>query len=205
MIGNDVVDLGDPEIRAAGRHPRWDARVFAVPELEILRASGAPERLRWIFWAAKEAAYKVARKLDRLTVFSPPRFEVRLDATLRGHVHHPGGTLHVRVDEARDRLHAIASDEEPSQIELLEQVVAWDGDVALAGKALRARVRRELATHLELQAEELEIDRVGRIPVVLTGGRPVDVDLSLSHHGGFVAFACDLREGSGGWWSEARS
>ncbi|MCP5055289.1 MAG: 4-phosphopantetheinyl transferase family protein [bacterium] len=205
MIGNDVVDLGDPEVQAAGRHPRWDARVFSARELETLRASGAPDRLRWIFWAAKEAAYKVARKLDRCTVFSPPRFEVQLDATLRGHVHHPAGTLPVRVDEAKDRLHAIASDEEPGESELLEQVVVWDGDVALAGKALRARVRRELATHLELPAEELEIDRVGRIPVVMAAGRPVDVDLSLSHHGGFVAFACDLREGSGDWWSEARS
>ncbi|MBW2240476.1 MAG: 4-phosphopantetheinyl transferase family protein [Deltaproteobacteria bacterium] len=205
MIGNDVVDLGDPEVQASGRHPRWDARVFSSLELETLHASGAPDRLRWIFWTAKEAAYKVARKLDRRIVFSPPRFEVRLDATLRGHVHHPEGTFPVRVDEAKDRLHAIASDEEPGDSDLLEQVVAWDGDVALAGKALRARVRRELATRLELQAEDLEIDRIGRIPVVLAAGRPVDVDLSLSHHGGFVAFACDLSEGAGDWWSEARS
>ncbi len=205
MIGNDVVDLGDPEVHAPGRHPRWDARVFSPAELESLRASGAPERLRWIFWAAKEAAYKVARKLDRRAVFSPPRFEVDLDATLRGVVRHPGGTLPVTVDEAQGRLHAIASDEEPDGGEVLLQVVAWDGGEALAGKALRARVRRELATRLELPAEELEIDRVGRIPVVLAAGEPVDVDLSLSHHGGFVAFAADLRQGAGAWWREARA
>ena len=203
MIGNDVVDLGDSEVQAAGRHPRWDARVFSPPELEALRASGAPNRLRWIFWAAKEAAYKVARKLDRRIVFSPPRFQVRLDATLRGHVRHPGGTLPVMVNEAQGRLHAIASDEVPDASELLEQVIAWDGDAVLAGKALRARVRRELATHFALPAEELEIDRIGRIPVVRVAGRPLDVDLSLSHHGGFVAFACDLREGAGAWWREA--
>ncbi|MCP3982977.1 MAG: 4-phosphopantetheinyl transferase family protein [bacterium] len=204
MIGNDVVDLGDPEAQPAGRHPRWDARVFSALELDALRKSGAPDRLRWIFWAAKEAAYKVARKLDRRTVFSPPRFEVQLDATLRGHVSYPGGTLPVMVDEARNRLHAIASDEEPGKSEMLVQVVAWDGDAELASKALRARVRRELATHFELSAEDLEIDRIGRIPVVLAAGRPVDVDLSLSHHGGFVAFACDLREGAGDWWSDIR-
>lgn len=203
MIGNDVVDLGDPEV--AERHPRWDTRVFSPTELESLHASGAPNRLRWIFWAAKEAAYKVARKLDRRTVFSPSRFEVQLDASLRGQVCHPSGTFPVVVDEAQSRVHAIACDEVLGADELLAQVVAWEGGAASAGKALHARVRRELATHLELPAEELEIERIGRIPVVLAAGRPLDVDLSLSHHGGFVAFACDLREGAGDWWREARA
>jgi len=205
MIGNDVVDLGEPEVLAPERHPRWDARVFSPPELETIHASGAPERLRWILWAAKEAAYKVARKLDRRTVFSPPRFEVHLDATLRGHVDHPGGTLPVVVDEAPGRIHAVASDSAPERDEVLEQVVVWDGEATLAGKALRARVRRELAARLGLASEEIEIERIGRIPVVLAQGSPLDVDLSLSHHGGFVAFACDLREGAGAWAREARA
>ena len=66
MIGNDVVDLGDAEVQPGATHPRFDARVFAREEREALRASGAPNRLRWILWAAKEAAYKAARKLDPL-------------------------------------------------------------------------------------------------------------------------------------------
>lgn len=202
MIGNDVVDLRDPEVRGTS-HPRWDMRVFSAPEQEAIQASGAPNRLRWILWAAKEAAYKVARKLDRRTVFSPPRFEVRLDVTLRGHVHHPGGTLPVVVDEAQARIHAIATDAEPDARELVEQVLCWDGDEVMAGRALRARVRGELAARLELPAEDLEIDRVGRIPVVLLQGEPLDVDLSLSHHGEFLAFACDLRDGAADWWRGA--
>ena len=45
MLGNDVVDLGDPECREARLHPRFDARVFTPEERTALRGSDAPARL----------------------------------------------------------------------------------------------------------------------------------------------------------------
>ena len=77
MVGNDVIDLGDPETRAGSCHARFDARVFDDDERALLLASADPTRRRWVLWAAKEAAFKVARKLDGATVFSPRRFVVR--------------------------------------------------------------------------------------------------------------------------------
>ena len=58
MIGNDIVDLRDPEVQPGASHPRFDRRVFAPEERSALAASGARERLRWILWAAKEAGRK---------------------------------------------------------------------------------------------------------------------------------------------------
>ncbi|MFB3117247.1 MAG: 4'-phosphopantetheinyl transferase superfamily protein, partial [Myxococcota bacterium] len=68
LVGNDVVDLHDPETLQEALHPRFDARVFTSVELEALSvsapASASRHELRWTLWAAKESAYKLAKKLD---------------------------------------------------------------------------------------------------------------------------------------------
>ena len=57
-----------------------------------------------------------------------------------------------------------------------------------------ASVRRlaatAIASTLGLDPSAVRIDR--RPPVALHRGRPLVTDLSLSHHGRFVAFACAL-------------
>ena len=84
MLGNDIVDLGDPESRAEGRHARFDGRVFDETERVLIDAAPEPERVRWLLWAAKESAYKAARKEDPHTVFAPSCFVVRLEGDARG-------------------------------------------------------------------------------------------------------------------------
>jgi hypothetical protein len=76
MLGNDVVDLWDPETRPGAAHPRFDVRVFDPTELAALARSRAPNQLRWVLWAAKEAAYKAAKRMDPTTLLSPRRFVV---------------------------------------------------------------------------------------------------------------------------------
>ena len=77
MLGNDVVDLRDPETHT--RHPSFDARVFTETERRSLDASPDPHAMRQMLWAAKESAYKAARRRDPRVVFSPIRFETVLD------------------------------------------------------------------------------------------------------------------------------
>ena len=77
-IGNDVVDLADPETRLDGLHPRWDGRAFCAAERRALAASPSRHRLHWALWAAKESAYKARKRLDPHTVFSPREFEIEL-------------------------------------------------------------------------------------------------------------------------------
>ncbi len=76
MLGNDVVDLCDRDSHPTTLHPRFDERVFTDGERAALAASDSIGRERWRIWAAKEAAYKAARKLDARICFSPRRFVV---------------------------------------------------------------------------------------------------------------------------------
>jgi phosphopantetheinyl transferase (holo-ACP synthase) len=197
MVGNDVVDLHSRAVVAGPRHPRFDARVFAPSEHRALRESPEPNALRWSFWAAKEAAYKVAKKLDAATVWSPLRFVVSLDFAGDGTVEHAGRRIPVRIDADAERVHAVAID----RVEALPAVharVAELPDVSAdPSAAVRQLAREELAPLLGAAPDALEIARRERIPVLRLAGRDAPFDLSLSHHGRFVAYAAEPR-GEGG-------
>jgi hypothetical protein len=190
MVGDDVVDLGEPEAREDALHPRFDARVFASAERAALAASAAPGRLRWILWAAKEAAFKLARKRDPRVAFAPSRFVVSLDARLRGHVAWAGGAARVQVRVAGAAVHATARDGDPEGSGLARALARLAGGDD-PSHAARELARRRSAQRLGLDPRELCVVRRGGIPSLglAAGGA---LDLSLSHHGRFVSFACEL-------------
>jgi phosphopantetheinyl transferase (holo-ACP synthase) len=192
MVGNDVVDLGDPEARAGGCHARFDARVFAASELALLAASAQPVRLRWTLWAAKEAVFKAARKHDPGTVFSPRRFVVRSTTPDRAEVAFGDASYDVDLQSDERYVHAVAVQQGGPARTVLAAVerLAHDSTVP-AGEAVRALAIRTIAPRLGVATSELRVTRDGRIPRLEHGGR-LATDLSLSHHGCFVAFACTL-------------
>jgi len=206
LIGNDVVDLRDPESDPRSLHPRFDARVFAPREREQISQSPDPNRERWSLWAAKEAAYKVARKISGETIFSPVRFEVRLGAVSvlrdaeegwpvrRGTVRHGDHEYELQVFQSADHIHALVNRGLSSGFDVVSGVSRLQSsdrtptDAAAPGRAARALARRSLAAHSRRDEAVLEIRREGRIPCFFAHGRPLADDLSLSHHGDFVAF-----------------
>jgi hypothetical protein len=75
----------------------------------------------------------------------------------------------------------------------LERATIADGDALGQSLAVRGLARRALATRLGLEEAQLEIRKHDRIPHLYANGRPISGDLSLSHHGGVVAYAfCSL-------------
>jgi hypothetical protein len=188
MVGDDVVDLSDPETRAGAQHPRFDARVFAPAERVALAASAAPERLRWALWAAKEAAWKLARKRDPGVAFAPRRFLVSLGPELCGRVEWPGGSARVEVRSEAGGVHAAASDGAPAARRMLRGLARL-GAGSDPSRAARELARERVAERLGLALAELRVEKRGRIPLLRCG--PRRLDLSLSHHGRLVSFACD--------------
>ncbi len=238
MVGNDVVDLRDTDADPGTLHPRFDARVFSRAERGRLAASPDVVRERWSLWAAKEASYKLARKHDSSTVFSPIRFEVDLEAerslapaaaqlgkVRTGRVSHGDREYRVRVSNGADFVHAIATppvfDAASSKGELISGLARLGDDpsggdmppgdgLALSNgralsnsrafphsRAVRRLAREAVARRLGIAAEDLEIRKHGRVPVLYRRGRVLEADLSLSHHGDWLAFAWRLGEPQG--------
>ncbi|HJO23565.1 MAG: 4'-phosphopantetheinyl transferase superfamily protein [Myxococcota bacterium] len=189
MLGNDVVDLADPEVRGGPAHPRFDARVFSPPERRALESESAPNRLRWTLWAAKEAAYKLAVKRDPNAIFAASRFVVRLDGASHGQVAHPGGCVAVTLDVRDDTVHAVARDTAASEVVI---GLASCADSTDASAAVRHLAVHDVASRLGVTQSDLQLGRRGRIPTLSLRGSDRHLDLSLSHHGRYVAFACEV-------------
>ena len=194
MLGNDIIDLGDPETGPGVRHPRFDARVFTGEERTALAAAANPNRLRWSLWAAKEAAYKCLKKLAPETCFSPVRFAVHLDTDRTGSVDFGGRRLRVALFSEGDALHAVATDAGDPERSVLRVVSALPAAEApaCASQAVRALARDAAAAHLGCAPGELELWREGRLPRLRRRGAPHGIDLSLSHHGRFLAAALGM-------------
>ncbi len=210
MIGNDVVDLGDRETRAGAQHPRFDARVFAPCERRALESGEFGEGLRWILWAAKESAFKVARRDDPTTGFAPSRFVVELDRDLQGRVRHRGRDYPVQVSVTRDAVHAVATRSQAVGVRAACRFraagVSGVAEGAAPGRAAREFAASEIARLLAVSASHLRFGRRGRIPELQpSGSARSELDsarlaslerflgrlaVSISHHGRFVAYAC---------------
>jgi len=199
MLGNDVIDLGDPETRPGARHPRFDARVFTREERTALAAAANPNRLRWSLWAAKEAAYKCVKKLAPGTCFSPVRFAVRLETRRTGSVDFGGRRLRVALFAEGDALHAVATDAGDPELAVLRVVSALPATAGsgCASQAVRTLARDAAAAHLRCAPGELELWREGRVPRLRRRGAQQYLDLSLSHHGRYLAAALETHPGAG--------
>ena len=206
LVGNDVVDLHDSENRPEALHARFDARVFTSDERAVLSASASVHQLRWTLWAAKESAYKVAKKLDRAVRFLPRDFVVRRITEGRAVVMHETGPFDVRLDRTDEWVRAVATLTGANAPSIHRPVSAGIERLGAPG-ADPSRTVRELAcaaigSRMKLPPGQVEMAADRGIPVALWRNRRLPVDLSLSHHGRFVAWAwgeCAIPDGQRGF------
>ncbi|MEN8162790.1 MAG: 4'-phosphopantetheinyl transferase superfamily protein [Acidobacteriota bacterium] len=188
MIGNDIVDLDDPETGTEGLNPRFDSRVFSADERRRLAAAEDHRALRWTLWAAKESAYKLAKRRDPETIFAHSLFETDLGDDGCGTVRHGEWCCDVAVNREGSAIHAIATADHGDR----QRVVFGLGEVP-EGDDPSVRVRElasnSVARHLQVEPAAVMITAgEDRIPVLRVDGQPSG-HLSLSHHGALAAFA----------------
>lgn len=223
-VGNDLVDLADPQSQPDAIHPRWDERVFTPEERETLFQDGDPHTLRWLLWAAKESAFKAAKKLDASVWFQPRAFvtqrlcddQIRVTWTPKDRPapHQrsvgpcepcPSAMFRVWFDTAQDWVHAMAtpwtqaekpegmvsavepSEPTPPSHHPLWRVPDFSWPVGDPSAAVRALAQTAVARLLTLGEPLVEIVTSSGIPTAIFKGRRLPVDLSLSHHGRFIA------------------
>lgn len=224
-VGVDVVDLGDGRTLAKHEDARFLERVLAPEERSRLRAATDPRGELWGMWAAKEAAYKVASKLlGEPPVFAHAAFVVDWDpATARegrfGTVTWGDLSFHVRGWWSDDEVHVVAASTPPAElpwpsvhplgVEPLEALLPLlsprEAEAVHSAASASVRLKARLALALALGVEERRVEIVcdpgvtgRRPPRAWLDGAPAPADLSLSHHGRWLAWAVILRRGSAG-------
>jgi phosphopantetheine--protein transferase-like protein len=201
-VGNDVVDLKDPENIGKSRDDRFLGRVFTAGERERIASAPSPDTLLWSLWAAKEAAYKAVSSADPAVCSIPRRYRVVLDAEdatrkivhLTGKVITPRGELVLEISVSADWVHALAAGAEEALNRLCRRVERLEeGKGAVNPSAfVRGALIREIARRLDCAVGDLSVvknqDGPGA-PRVLFRGEMLAAEVSLSHDGRFAAFA----------------
>jgi len=211
LVGNDIVDLGLPQTRHKALDARFIERVFAPEERAVLSASCTPERTLWCLWSAKEAAYKVVKKRYPATLFSHKKFVVTGTSAptpepFEGCVSYEQVDVAVRWHLNEAYVHCVGVWPPGAAVEAVDAGVRRSDDAQLARFTLSERERRsarlpasqsarQLAKQLLARRglETVEIVRPraeGRLlaPRLWQRGRRLEgSDVSLSHHGRFVA------------------
>ena len=165
-------------------------------ERAALAAAPDPERLRWCLWAAKEAAYKCLKKLAPETCFlarCASRCGSGADGT--GTVEAGGRRLRVALFREGDALHAVATD--AARPAASACCARWRScrpkparRTAPPRRCARWPARRPPPSSAA-RPDELAIVREGRRPRLRRRGGLPTLDLSLSHHGRFLAAALE--------------
>lgn len=182
-------------------------------EEEALDRLGRRDLSLWLFWAAKETAYKAVNKAGEGPAFIPKCFQVDLagiPADLSslddwpGLVRTPSGEVHVRAEVTEDYVHVVGCTDRDA-LKLVAACCAKPGDdeseltPATESQLVRGAAIAALAPYLGAAPADLEIRRLPGVkglgpPLLYHRGKPAAVDLSLSHHGRFVAVAFIGRE-----------
>lgn len=211
-VGNDVVDLRDPRTTGKDRDSRFLARVLRDHERAAVAASADSHEALWLHWAAKEAAYKVVSKLRG----EPPVFVHRDFVVVGDAVEHEGARYPLDVRRHGPALHAASCVGAPlhelvtglgrlddadapwggTLDELMARLSGREADPvhSLASAAVRLGARGALAAAMGVEEDRLEIVCAPgvtgrRPPFVLLDGAPAAADVSLSHHGDWIAWA----------------
>ena len=209
MLGNDVVDLRDPDSDATTLSSRFDRRVFTEAERSDIAQHADSDTHRWRHWAGKEAAYKALRREQPEVVFSPIRFEVDYCGGDAGegrarYRNQPDGLweddptfrLQLLWDEP-GALHVVALADAGPATDLVHDFCRVSDldhsvDPETPGRSVRRLACLRLAKRLDVHVKDLEIRKRGRIPELWICEAPAPAVLSLSHHGGWVGFACAM-------------
>jgi len=190
MIGNDIVDLSDPESSHDSCHLRFDRRVFTPEEFEMLSADHTDVQRRWILWSAKEAAYKAARQECAGVTFSPAHFVVNLDRSLCGSVRVGNRRWPVRIRIDGDCVHAVVSENESFASILSGSRQLTTAELRDPSQGARRFAIASIAAGLGVSTSDLRIEKTNRIPQLIVTREAAPMALSLSHHGSYAGFAC---------------
>jgi phosphopantetheine--protein transferase-like protein len=204
-VGNDVVDLKEPENAGKSANSRFLKKILTDAEIESVINAENPDAALWSLWACKEAAYKVIKKSSPDTAFLPRQWPVTFNKTKTkysdGEVMIPdAGSVFIRLFSDFQYVHCIGADHPAVLDKVIWGVEDLPEDETNPSVFARNCLAQNLAKHFSGNLHQIKIIRKrenGELqpPRVYVDGRKTDINISLSHDGRFVAYAFGASDG----------
>lgn len=202
------MDLHAPEAEGKSGNTRFVRRVLTDTEKRFFDRSAARDIYLWAAWAAKETAYKALVKTRADIASWPGLYEAGFDcddfpgiSQCRGVVETAADSVHVMLYINDSYIHCIGSASGGVSVDALcsgvDEIASDRRDPQGRSEAARHAAIRSIARLTEVSPSDMEIKRHRSKrgfgpPLVYISGKPSGIDLSLSHHGAFAAFAFSL-------------
>ena len=193
-IGNDLVDLQEPQSLNHHSNPRFLSRICSLEERECILASDDPHLMLWTHWAIKEASYKAIKKAFPHARFLPLHFScTMLSDFSKWESRYQEFKCMVTVASTDEYVHAIAIAEgsKGSKKSYKSRVkkIASEETASLEVRKLALKLLEE-AGYPSCEIVRPVIEEELSPPIALLNGQPLaDCDISLSHDGKFIAAA----------------
>ncbi len=206
--GNDIVDLTDPEVFNKHRDERFMSRVFTLREREMIEDSLEPNQMLWMVWACKEAAYKMIRKAFPDAGFLHQLFQVTKivfeKSCFRAFLHYKDNGIKMKIKSNQNFIHAFGETERAYETKTPSGDIAnlkhffnedeWKSIHSPESAWVRYFAKMELAKELRTSIWDLAIVRGYENfkwdpPAVYWKNIRTGIDISLSHHGKWLAWA----------------
>jgi phosphopantetheine--protein transferase-like protein len=209
-VGNDIVDLADPDGQLESYDDRFVSRVCSQDEIDFLDHAEEPESFFWQIWTAKETAFKIYQRLSPRESFQPKHFEVNVDSRVVIHSELRVGVEWMKTREVVFCSGYLKSDNSPrkfsstvSRMNRFErrpsrQLTEQELKSAQTAESCAVRILAKdiLTQTLRLHWENLEIIRPQTdgdwLPpeIIYKGLLLQQTSLSMTHHGRF--YACTI-------------
>jgi len=197
-----VVDLKEQGNTGKSRDSRFLKKILTDAEIEYIKNAASPDLALWSLWACKETAYKVVKKYLPDTAFVPRRwnvvFKINQSGYAEGEVGIFGkGGVYFRLFSNSDYVHCVGTDNVAKLDKLVSSVDVLPEDESNPSLFSRYCLAQNLAKHFSINFHQIKIKRTRQDgdlqpPRVYVDGRTMDIDVSLSHDGRFVAFVYSL-------------
>ncbi len=190
-LGNDIIDLSEGRKHRPAYYARlrklsafdheWDAADF-LTDIDRL----------WLLWSIKEAAFKAAVKLGWDTRFSGKHFPVdqliRRNEDVSSRVTSMEHSLFVVSRIEPLYIHSYV--EVPDRHVSMEVLSLGEADYPNQSMAVKQKAILQLSEQLNIDSQRITIAKDSQeIPLFHCDEQPMNVDLTLSHHGNFGAYA----------------
>jgi len=194
--------LREPANAGKSRDSRFLKKILTDAEIEFVRNAENPEAALWSLWACKETAYKVIKKSSPDIAFIPRRWQAvfaRFESECsEGEVIIPEEDgVYIRLFSNPDYIHCVGADGLAALNKLIWNVDILPEEETDPSLFSRRCLAQSLAKNYSLNFHQIKIKRKRenaelQPPCVYIRGEKMDVDISLSHDGRFVAYAHHL-------------
>lgn len=192
MIGNDVVDLKLASRQSDWRREGFLEKVFSVTEQHQILASKEPEKLVWLLWSMKEAAYKAHQRRFHLPrKINWQEFECSLtavsDKSASGRVK-AGKAEYITASEITEAcLHTAA--------EIKDRNIVKNSIFETSSAEMKQLFLQQISEAFKVPKKALKIHKdLQGIPFVSFGTTTLFEDFSFSGHGRFCAFSMAVND-----------